>query len=199
MAGAGWPSALPGSGGVSICTPGCPLHREGGRGGVHGGRGGWGGIAAAIAGAAPATPPHELRHLTRDKLNQTLPERIKSGNPGGKLHGNRDMDPNPSWLLPRDRQGHGLCQGLTRGLAPLAPAVLACTRTRGEAGVEPQKPRGGWKHPSPGELALRQAALLIYSCKRESCRSFPPRNRVVMLSRERWHESPLEHPPLPLC
>lgn len=32
----------------------------------------------------------------------------------------------------------------------------------------------------------------------KSCRSFPPRNPVVMPGQVQWHKSPLEHPPAPV-
>lgn len=55
------------------------------------GRGAQGGTAVAGAGTAPATSPCRVRY----KLNQTLPERKKSGNMRRKFYGRKDVDPNP--------------------------------------------------------------------------------------------------------
>lgn len=107
---------------------------------LHRGCGGWYGIAVAVAGMVPALQPYRLQYLTRDKLKQKPPERIKNGNVRVKFGGNKDMDLNPCWLLPRDRQGRQqLCQGPTRGLAPPAPAALACACADGEARLESLK------------------------------------------------------------
>lgn len=150
MLGAGWMSSIPRRGGCWYLHLWVPLAW----GLLHRGCGGWYGIAAAVAGIVPALQNCRLQHLTRDELNQIPPERIKNGNVKGKFSGNRDMDPDPCWLLPRDRQGRqGLCQGPTHDLAPPAPCSsrLCLCSWGGQAGAP--EVLHGWKHPSLELLA----------------------------------------------
>lgn len=156
-----WLRALLG-GGCWHLLPWVPLAQREGTGEAAWGHGQCG-IAMAVAGMTPTTLLCRLRHLTGDKLNQALPERLKTGNLEAKFCGNRNMDPNSSWLLPRNRQGAVPGTYMWLSTSGSRSPCLHPYPWRHQAGA-PEAPCV-WKQPSPGELDHGQAALLIHRCK----------------------------------